>query len=182
MNEKEALRRLARGDEVALGWFIDRYAAYVGAVLHSVTGGAMTAQDREEAASDVFVAFWQSGDRVQPGKAKAYLAAIARNKAKMFLRKSNIELPLEGDVLSVAGEDMEQGLEEREQREILYRAVLSMGQPDREIFLRYYYYCQPVGDIAARLQMKPATVKTRLHRGRARLKEILTQGGYTVED
>ncbi|MCD8115514.1 MAG: sigma-70 family RNA polymerase sigma factor [Oscillospiraceae bacterium] len=128
------------------------------------------------------MAFWQSGKRVQPGKAKAYLAAIARNKAKMFLRKSNIELPLEGDVLSIADGDMERGLEEQEQREIVYRAVLSLGQPDREIFLRYYYYCQPVGDIADRLQMKPATVKTRLHRGRARLREILTQGGYTVED
>jgi RNA polymerase sigma-70 factor (ECF subfamily) len=52
---------------------------------------------------------------------------------------------------------------------------------DREIFLRHYYYCQPVKTIAAELEMNESTVKTRLKRGREKLKTILREGGYLNE-
>lgn len=51
-----------------------------------------------------------------------------------------------------------------------------MGEPDREIFLRHYYYCQSVTDIAAALDMNANTVKTRLRRGRERLRAELSKG------
>ena len=56
------------------------------------------------------------------------------------------------------------------------RAVDGMGEPDREIFLRHYYYCQSVADIAAALDMNANTVKTRLRRGRERLRAELSKG------
>ena len=53
-------------------------------------------------------------------------------------------------------------------------AVLSLPQPDREIFLRFYYDCQSIPVIAEKLRMNPSTVKTRLRRGRERLRQQLT--------
>ncbi|MBR4726186.1 MAG: sigma-70 family RNA polymerase sigma factor, partial [Lachnospiraceae bacterium] len=47
-------------------------------------------------------------------------------------------------------------------------------QPDKEIFLRFYYYCQSVSVIADQMQMNPSTVKTKLRRGRERLRVILS--------
>ena len=53
-------------------------------------------------------------------------------------------------------------------------AVLSMTQPDQEIFLRHYYYCQSVSVIAEKMNMNPSTIKTRLRRGREKLRQHLT--------
>ena len=72
----------------------------------------------------------------------------------------------------------EQALTEDEARERTRLAVENMTEPDREIFLRHYYYFQSVAEIALALDMNVNTVKTRLRRGRARLKEYLREVGY----
>ena len=75
MTEEQALRHLKRGSQAALEWFIDRYGGYVTAIIRGIIGQSMTVADVEEAASDVFLAFWNSAGRVHSGSAKAYLAA-----------------------------------------------------------------------------------------------------------
>ena len=182
MTEAEALRKLKRGKEDALAWFIDRYAAYVGTILFHITSAAASDADREELASDVFLAFWRSASFVSLGKEKAYLGAIARNKGKEFLRGRKIELVLEDDVLSIAGEDPERDLAAKELSLFVRETIFSLEAPDREIFLRHYYGYQKVSAIAEEMGMNPSTVKTRLCRGRKKLKELLCKGGYRIED
>lgn len=82
MDEKAALRALKHGDEAALAWMIDRYAAYVSTIVYNIIGASMTTADVEEISSDVFFTLWTNAKKVCPGKAKAYLSGIARNKAK----------------------------------------------------------------------------------------------------
>ena len=92
------------------------------------------------------------------------------------LRSLREELPLEEDVLSIPGPGPDEALTERELAERTRRAVELMPEPDREIFLRHYYYCQGVADIALALDMNANTVKTRLRRGRERLRKELAEG------
>ena len=54
-------------------------------------------------------------------------------------------------------------------------AVLAMPYPDREIFLRHYYYGQKLEAIAQEMDMNLSTVKTRLRRGREKLRSVLEQ-------
>ena len=56
------------------------------------------------------------------------------------------------------------------------RAVETLPDGDREVFLRHYYYAQTVREIAAAMDLKESTVKTRLRRGREKLKAMLTKG------
>ena len=158
MEEREALKRLKHREEDALAWFIDRYTAYVSTIVSNILGPAAASADLEAIASDVFFAFWTHAKEIRPGKAKAYLGSIARNKAKESTRKTGRELPLEDDML-----------------------VISSGTPEREIFLRYYYFYQPVSTIAEEMGLESANVKTKLFRGRKKLKEVLEKGGYFVE-
>lgn len=181
MDEHEALSALRRRDERALEWFIDRYAAYVGTVAANILASALSVADAEEVSADVFYTLWVNAKRIRPGKVKPYLAGVARNKAKERLRRCGAELPLEDDVLLLSAENPERRLEAREQARFIQQAVLAMPQPEREIFFRYYYYCQPVARIAQEMALNPSTVKTRLHRGRQKLKETLTKGGYPIE-
>lgn len=182
MEEQEALRRLKRRQERALMWFIQRYTPYVTTIQTRILGSLASSADLEELASDVFLVLWDKADAIEPDKVKPYLGSVARNKAKAFLRAAGRALPLEDDVLLIAGQTPEETLEARELAVFLRTALDAMDEPDREIFYRYYDYFQPVAKIAAALNLNPATVKTKLHRGRKKLKDALIQGGYTVED
>ncbi len=76
----------------------------------------------------------------------------------------------------------EEAIGEAEQAAYLRAAVLAMEERDRDIFLWHYYLCQTVETIARTLDMNPSTVKTRLRRGREKLKKTLREGGYPDED
>ena len=167
MDERDALKKMICKDEDALAWFIDRYAPYVSTIIYNILGSFVDSSDLEEVASDVFLTLWNNAKSVNPGKVKAYLGGIARNKAKEYTRKIGTELSLED--------------EKREQAKYIQEAVLALNAPEREIFLRYYFFYQPIATIATEMNLEPANVKTKLYRGRKRLKEILENGGYTVE-
>lgn len=181
MDEKSALKALKRKDETALAWFIDRYAAYVNTIICNIIGAAMPPSDVEEVASDVFFTLWINAGKVMPGKVKAYLSGIARNKAKERTRKIGQDIPLEDDILLFSSDDPERIFEAREQAAFMKEAMLKMQDPDREIFLRHYYCYQPVAAIADEMDMNISTVKTKLRRGRNKLKDILAEGGYIIE-
>ena len=113
MEEREALKRLKHREEDALAWFIDRYTAYVSTIVSNILGPAAASADLEAISSDVFFAFWTHAKEIRPGKAKAYLGSIARNKAKESTRKTGRELPLEDDMLVISSGTPERELEKR---------------------------------------------------------------------
>ena len=180
MDESKALKKLKKGDEAALVWFLDRYAPYVRAILSAMLGAEDT--EREELASDVFFALWAHRDQVKPGKVKAWLGTVARNRARDRLRQRKPDLPLEEDALTLTCPGPEEAMGQAEEAAFLRSAVLAMEERDRDIFLRHYYLCQTIGAIARALGMNPSTVKTRLRRGREQLKQALKEGGYGDED
>lgn len=123
MEEREALKRLKHREEDALAWFIDRYTAYVSTIVSNILGPAAASADLEAIASDVFFAFWTHAKEIRPGKAKAYLGSIARNKAKESTRKTGRDLPLEDDMLVISSGTPERELEKREQAAYIRKAV-----------------------------------------------------------
>ena len=52
-----------------------------------------------------------------------------------------------------------------------------MSEPDRTLFLRYYYEEEPLNQVAQELGLGLSAAKSRLARGRKRLKELLSQEG-----
>lgn len=178
LTEDQTLEGLCRGEPSALDWAVTRYTSYVASVIYHVVGAYAVPADVEELTSDVFVALWRNPERVRAGKLRPWLGAVARNKARDFLRSQRLELPLEDDVLFLDANPLEAGAEQGELRQAVRKAVFSMEQPDREIFVRHYYYLQPLRLVAEQMGMPESTVKTRLRRGRMALKERLTQGGF----
>ena len=173
MTEATALSRLQQGREDALAWFIDKYTAYVCTVIRYIIGSSMTEADVEEAASDVFLALWEQADRVSLSTVRPWLGGVARNKARQKLRERGLTLSLDEDLLVVDGADLEEDLAREERDSLVRDAVLAMEPTDRTIFLRYYYHCQPVAQIAEELGVPVSTVKSRLKRGREKLRAKL---------
>ena len=113
---------------------------------------------------------------------KAWLGSVARHKAKNRLRRMGRDLPLEEDALDIPGPEDPPGEYERAvERQLVRQAVDSLPDPDREVFLRHYYYAQTVQEISAQMSLNGSTVKTRLRRGRMKLKQLLTREGLLRE-
>lgn len=176
MKEETILRKMRSGDPAGLEALMERYLPYVSAVVWNILRGSMSIEDGEETASDVFLAAWEQAGDLRPGRVKAWLGAVARHKAKNKLRQRGRTLPLEDDMMDIPGPGDPAGEVERaEEQALVRRALQSLGEPDREIFLRHYYYAQSVKEVASAMRLNESTVKTRLRRGRFKLKELLTK-------
>lgn len=173
MTEAKALRELKNGSEEALAWFINAYTPYVTTIIHNIIGSSMDVSDVEEAAADVFVTLWSNAEKVHA--VKGFLGTVARNTAKNKVRQLSQDLPLEEQILVVDELTPETRIEKKELNAAVKRAVLKMPQPDREIFLRFYYYYESLETISEEMRLNLSTVKTKLRRGRIRLRSDLTK-------
>lgn len=181
MTEQQALLGLRNREPEALEYFIGRYTPYVGSVVWAILGRSMTVQDAEEVTADVFVALWKNPDKPEAGKVRTWLSAVARNRALNRLRQRKGELPLEEDILCCPGAEPETRLAKKERAEILQKALDDMGEPDREIFVRHYYYGQTGESIGRALDLSAAAVRQRLKRGRDKLRAQFAKGGEFCE-
>lgn len=181
MDEQAILKKLRRGSTRALEKIIAVYSAYVVTVIHNRARGVLSPEDEEEAASDVFLALWQNADRVEPGSLRPWLRAVANHKAADLLRKKQLTAPLE-DYLPPIEDHLWESVAELERAELVREALSHLSFTDREIFYRYYDLCQNAKVIAEEMEMVPATVRSRLSRGRAVLREVLCREGYVHEE
>lgn len=178
MKDEVLLRKIRAGDPRALEKLMDRYIPYVSAVAWNLLRDSMAKEDAEEVVADVFLAAWEQAGEIEERAVKAWLGAVARNKAKNKLRQKGYSLPLEEDLLEIPDDRTPEGqLEQAEEARLVREAVDGLGEPDREVFLRYYYHAQTVAEIAREMSLNGSTVKTKLHRGRARLKTLLMRWG-----
>lgn len=183
MNEEKILHQLQRGNPKGLDALMDRYLPYVSAVVWNIVRGMLQQEDAEEIVSDVFLAAWEHADTLVPQHLRCWLGAVARNKAKNALRDAGKQLCLEEDEADIPVPDVSDDTLIRQERQTLVRRALeSLPAEDRGLFLRYYFYAQSIAEIADALSLNPATVKTRLRRGRAKLKAFLLQEGYDETD
>ena len=173
LTEEQALRQMKQGSQDALAWFIQRYGAYVSTIIHNIIGQRMSNADVEEVASDVFLALWNNAGKILPNAARSWLATVARNTARSRLRRASDTLPLDEQAVIVDDRTPEATLERREQAVRVRMALLSLNPVDREVFLRFYYYYQKTADIAADMGLNESTVRTKLNRGRAKLRDFL---------
>jgi RNA polymerase sigma factor (sigma-70 family) len=134
-----------------------------------------SSQDAEDAAQNAIIrAFRSRGRCLEPEAPQAWVRAIARNEALRDLqRRSRGEEPREdlAELLDARDTDPiapgEAVLHSLAARELLARIPVT----DRALLMRRYVLEQSSPEIAAELDLAPATVRVRLHRAIERLRE-----------
>lgn len=179
--DSRLLKQLKRRDRRALERVMKRYTAYVGTILRNTTRGQTAPEDIEELTADVFLALWHHAPEMRTEHLTGYLASIARSKGCNWLRKRQLDTQPIDDVVIAADTDVSAQAEQTELAEILREVMGQLPERDQEILLRYYFYHQTVEEIAGELHMKEATVKTRMHRSRKKLRQMFTERGYGYE-
>ncbi len=175
-DEEKLLMNLKKRKRGSLEKVINMYTAYVSVIIYNIIGDVMTKEDVEEAVSDVFVTLWRRADALDYNKGciRAYLSTVARNCAKKKLRDRNMHSELNENITALHGEPIEK-IEADEEKSMLLKLIRELGEPDNEIFLRHYWYNEKISKIAEITGIRQSTIKTKLRRGRMKLKEILMQ-------
>ena len=180
MEDARLIERLRRHSRSALEDAIRRYTPYVSVTVWRTlsTGGSAFPEDVEEIVSDVFLALWEHAEELRgDGELRPWLGAVARNRAIDRLRRAPAPvLPL-SDTDAAPQPGPQEAAEQREWAERLWQAVEAMDEPDRTLFLRYYWYGDKLRDVARDLKLNLSTAKSRLLRGRRALREELMKGG-----
>ncbi len=144
-------------------------------------------QDSEESVSDTYMKAWTTIPPSRPIHFYAYLAKICRFIALGKLDWNNAA-KRKADVVSLTDE-MEQCIPDRRRyaeadaREIgrtITQFLESVSQESRVIFMRRYWFCDSIAEIAKRYGISESKVKMRLQRTRNQLAEYLNREGITI--
>lgn len=182
MDEQKLLRLLRKDPNRGMEKLIEAYAGLVYAVIARVIGNPRDfTSEIEGCAADVFSEFYMNLEQYDPTQSsiKTWLCVIARNNAVDLLRKADknrrcVSLD-DGDMCIPIGADKtpEEALLEEELRRRVLMAVNDLGEPDRTIILRKFFYRQPSRQIAQDLGMTVSNVDTRTHRAIGKLKNMI---------
>ena len=169
VDESKLLRQLKRKQENSINQAIEIYTPYLSTVLFNMVGNRLPKEDIEEIISDVFVMLWKNAGYIdlEKGTIRSYMSASARNfalkrlnKRKDYTNLDDIEIPVEGDFTV-------------DNNKSVWDAVMRLGEPDNEIFVRFYRYDEKLKDISKATGLNISTIKSKLSRGKRKLKKTL---------
>ncbi len=143
-------------------------------------------QDAEECVNDAFLAVWNSIPPEQPELLSAYICRITRNVSlkkyhSLTAQKRNSRYDVileEAAEFLVSKDSVEDELIAGEIAERINHFLGKIRQKDRVIFVRRYWFCREIPEIAKELGLSRNYVNVHLHRTRERLKKYLRAEGY----
>ena len=183
------------GEIVALYWARDdrairesqeKYGTYCTAIARNILGSP---EDAEECVSDTWLRAWNAIPPQRPSRLSAFFGRITRNLAFDRRRSQNAEKRGGGEIAAVLEEladcvsgrdDPANRLEDMELLADLNGFLRSLPQEKRRMFLRRYWYGDPLPEIAARFGMRENRVAVSLHRMRKQLLDYLLERGHTI--
>jgi len=172
---------VAKGDLAASAELVRRHQAAVRGFLRVVCYDRSATDDL---AQETFLRALRYADRYDPKyPMRGWLLTIARRLSINHGNKAKRRRPDAGaDLERIDGQAPlpEADLEATEQRamtkRIVVQAMEKLSEPQRVTIALHYQQGLPLEEIAERLEMPVGTVKSHLHRGRKRMKELLEPG------
>lgn len=183
MEDNAIIDRLFFRDDTALGELEEKY----GPRLFRLAGRFLSSrEDAEEAVNDTWLRTWNTIPPNRPAHLFAYLAALCRRTALERVeyltaqKRSAPVVELTQELAQCLPSPAAPVGEEGEVTRALNGFLAGLGREKRAVFLRRYWYGDPIRDISRRLGMGESRVKTTLFRLRKDLKEYLEKEGIFV--
>jgi RNA polymerase sigma-70 factor (ECF subfamily) len=147
------------------------------AALTLITGDPLLAED---AVQEALLRAWQKADAGDPVDSwPAWVVTVALNRTRNHFRSLGRERAaltrLAAEVPTTAGPSPTDPADRAAASVDLLRAMTSLTRRQREVVTLYYRLDLPLAKIAAALSVSEGTVKTLLHRARARLRPLLEE-------
>ena len=169
--ELELMTRLRAGDSAAMTELLRRYGPSLNRLVGRLTGWSA---DSDDILQEVFLVAWQKAGQFQgTGSLEGWLRRLAVNRCKNHRRARNAFQRLTKRVArwsaQATGGDPPDGGEIAELR----FAMMRLKSADRAVLVLYYLEELSGDEVADLLGVRVESVHMRLHRARARLRDIL---------
>jgi len=180
LTDHELVSGAKRGQNAAIEALMRRYNRRLFRVARSILRNDSAAED---AVQECYVRAFLNLHRYEPtGTFGAWLTRIAINEALMMKRRARRNLLPLGDFEDEVASDEEDdvlttpdSVQATSARQLLELAVDSLPQDFRTVFMLRVIEQLSVAETAASLGINEATVKTRLHRAKVRLRENISR-------
>ncbi|HEY1816198.1 MAG TPA: sigma-70 family RNA polymerase sigma factor [Kofleriaceae bacterium] len=171
-SDVELVERSRRSDARAFGELVARHQRLVfGVALAHCRDRALA----EDVAQEAFVAAWRDLDRLRDGtRVGPWVAGIARNLAANAVRTRarREQIAIDAPASAPSPEDV---VREREDQELLSRALADIPDAHRETLVLFYLEGESIGAIARALGVTEDVIKQRLTRGRRTLRQSVVE-------
>jgi RNA polymerase sigma-70 factor (ECF subfamily) len=171
MSDGELLDRLRRRDEEAVRVLTRRYSRRLFRIARGILRNDA---DAEDVVQDTYVrAFTHLDDFRGDAAVGTWLVRIAMNEALQRLRRRRPTVELEHHAPASPRPTPEASMAHDDMRRLLERSIDELPDAFRTIFIARIVEGLTVEETAALFDLRPETVKTRVHRARVRLRASL---------
>jgi RNA polymerase sigma-70 factor (ECF subfamily) len=183
LSDAALMARVARMDAEAFEVFYDRHISSAYALAYRIVGSRQPADD---VCQEAFLSVWRSAARFDPelGNARSWILAVVRNRAIDHLRR--VTRTKEREVADEALAERhpaprDQGTESTALRNAQAgetRLLLDeLSDDQRRVIELSFYSGYSHSEISEMLELPLGTVKARMNRGLARMRNALPDGG-----
>ncbi len=174
ITDEELVRLLKAGDRPAFDNIFNRYWSKLYIAAYNLLHNRQAAEDIVQ---EVLVQLWVRRDHLEIGHLNAFLYAAVRYKVFDAVRAGKLrEQPAANVTAPVAANATEEGLAEKELRQLLQQHIASLPEKCREIFILSRNAQLSTREIAQLLGLAPKTVENQLTIALRRLRASL--GNY----
>ena len=183
LDEDQMLASAAWHDTEAAGRLYDKYYSEIlGYIYHCTFDGTVT----EDLTSNVFLAVFRHIRRYKWRQVpfRAWLYRIATNEVRMHWRRQKrikfVSLQPHDDEYTAESTTAD-SIETAEEYRLLHEALLELRIKYRTVIILRYFEDKAIAEICEITGRKEGTVKSQMHRGLARLQDILVSWGVLPE-
>lgn len=187
MEDREILELFREREESALRESEGKYGRYCYAIAYRILGNH---EDAEECVNDALNAAWKSIPPQSPERLSTYLGRLTRQIAIDRVRRENAAKRGGAEVV-LPFEELDECIPDRAElhdyaaetalSEELSSFLRALPPTVRQVFLRRYWYFDPISDIAASFGFGESKVKMMLARTRKKLAAHLKERGFLDE-
>ena len=175
--EQDILRRAQQGDSEAFRQLVEAYQTQVYRLALRMCG----ADGADDVTQDAFVAAWRALPNFRSDcRFSTWLYRLTTNAAIDCLRREKRHRDaddLDGVELPDGGDTPQEAAERTGTQTAVRSAMSALSDEHRQVLLLRYMQEMDYGEIAVALDISEGTVKSRINRAKARLKELLSGGG-----
>lgn len=186
MEDIEIIELYMKRSEEAIVQSDKKYGAYCFRIAYNILANN---EDSAECVNDTWLHTWNVIPPECPERLKMFFASVTRNLSIDILKKRSAKKRGQGELAVVLeelaecisdGKDVEDSFDEKLLTQSIENFLKNIPKRDRQLFIRRYYFTEPVPDIAKRFGIKENAVYVSLHRTRKKLHKHLQEEGFNV--
>lgn len=186
MDDREIVNLYWQRDSNAIAETASKYGNFCKSIAQNILDNH---EDAEECVNDTYLKTWNAIPPRRPDILSAFLGKITRNlsfdrfRHKHAQKRGSGEIELVLDELGECVSGADSTVQEVEKKELIReinRFLDTLPKEKCHLFLCRYWYAFPLTKIAKQFDMTESHVSVTLHRIRNKMKDYLTERGYSL--